>query len=94
MTGAPFKPLPEIDVPIDEIGERLDILYETSTASRAEIWTNLTAAMLRLAAPEHHDHIDEQLAAAFRAHTARKDERGDQAPLSSRPLQSWLPVDH
>jgi hypothetical protein len=73
MTGAPFKPLPEIDALIDEIGQRLDVLYQTSTASRAEIWTNLTAAMLRLTAPEHHDYVYERLNAAFKAHAEQKD---------------------
>ncbi|KRA47461.1 hypothetical protein [Pseudoxanthomonas sp. Root630] len=74
MVIALFKSPAELDVLIDEIGQRLDILYKTSTAaSRAETWASLTTAVLKLAAPEDHEHVYQRLNALFSAHASRRE---------------------
>jgi len=74
MTGTHFKSLPELDAMISEIGQRWDVVQQTSrAASRAEIWANLTTAVLRLAAPEDHEYVYERLNATFKAHASRQD---------------------
>lgn len=67
-----FKSRPDLDAMIDEIGQRLDLLHQASTAaSRAEVWTNLTRAVLRLAAPEDHEYVYERLNSVFKAHVLK-----------------------
>lgn len=79
MVLTQFKSPAELDVLIDEIGQRLDILYQTSTAaSRAETWANLTTAVLKLAAPEDHEHVYRRLNALFTAHASRRDAGSEQ----------------
>lgn len=73
MAHAPFKSRADLDAMIDEITQRLDLLHRASTAaSRAEVWTNLTKAVLRLAAPEDHEHVYERLNSAFKAHASKQ----------------------
>jgi hypothetical protein len=72
MPHIPFKSRSDLDAMIDEINQRLHLLHQTSTAaSRAEVWTNLTRAVLRLAAPEDHDYVYERLNFVFKAHAEK-----------------------
>ena len=85
MPHIPFKPRPDLDAMIDEIAQRLDLLHQASTAaSRALVWANLTMAVLRLAAPEDHEHVYERLNAVFKAHVSRQAAllHGDGRPMS------------
>lgn len=85
MPHIPFKPRPDLDAMIDEIAQRLDLLHQASTAaSRAQVWANLTMAVLRLAAPEDHEHVYERLNAVFKAHVSRQAAslHGDGRPTS------------
>lgn len=69
MTRASFKSRPDLDAMVAAIDRQLDTLYATSSAaSRAEIWSNLASATLKLAAPEDHEYVYERLHAVFKAH--------------------------
>lgn len=79
MTHASFKPRPDLDAMVDAIDRQLDTLYATSSAaSRAEIWSNLASAALKLAAPEDHEYVYDRLHAIFKAH--QPDGTGAPAP--------------
>ena len=54
---------------VEQIDRQLEVLYQASNAaSRAEIWTNLSSAALKLAAPQDHEYVYERLHAVFKAH--------------------------
>lgn len=56
---------------VEQIDRQLDVLYRASAAaSRAEVWSNLAGAALKLAAPEDHEYVYERLHAVFKAHQA------------------------
>ncbi|MBD9468189.1 hypothetical protein [Pseudoxanthomonas sp. PXM01] len=69
MPNAAFRSRQELDAMVDQIDRQLDVLYQASAAaSRAEVWSNLAGAALKLAAPEDHEYVYERLHAVFRAH--------------------------
>jgi hypothetical protein len=71
MPNAAFRSRQELDAMVEQIDQQLDVLYRASAASsRAEIWTHLAGAALKLAAPEDHEYVYERLHAVFRAHRA------------------------
>jgi hypothetical protein len=85
MPDMPFKSRTDLDAMIDEIAQRLELLHRASVAaSRAQVWSNLTVAVLRLAAPEDHEHVYERLNAIFKAHASRQTAslHGDGLPVS------------
>lgn len=71
MPNATFRSRQELDAMVEQIDRQLDVLYRASAAaSRAEVWSNLAAAALKLAAPEDHEYVYERLHAVFRTHTS------------------------
>ena len=71
MQNAVFRSRQELDAMGDQIDRQLDVLYRASAAaSRAEVWSNLASAALKLAAPEDHEYIYERLHAVFKSHQA------------------------
>lgn len=71
MAVTAFKSRTDLDHMIHELESQLDELYRhADTATRPEVWAQLTNATLKLVSPEDQDYAYERLYAVFKARHA------------------------